>query len=154
VEHRVPPDFPAFRKDMAQAWGETERRATANERSAELEKIRVNDSANGFTKNVALAGRDLCDGAENGGSDSERVGGLSGSLSRNPKSHECDLPERAHYFYTLLPLSTETAFTTRLVRLAFDQEQPSGNKKKRYWVLWDANVVGGLDLQRQIASLR
>lgn len=72
----------------------------------------------------------------------------------NQMRRECDLPERAHYFYTLLPLSTETAFTTRLVRLAFDQEQPSGNKKKRYWVLWDANVVGGLDLQRQIASLR
>jgi hypothetical protein len=53
-----------------------------------------------------------------------------------------------------LPLSTDTAFMTKLVRLAFDQEQPTANKKKRYWVLWDANVVGGLDVRKQIAALR
>jgi hypothetical protein len=71
----------------------------------------------------------------------------------NQMRRECDLPERVNYFYTLSPLSADTAFTTRLVRLAFDQEQP-GNRKKRYWALWDANVVGGLDVQKQIASLR
>jgi hypothetical protein len=72
----------------------------------------------------------------------------------NQMRRECDLPERVNYFYTLLPLSADTAFATRLVRLAFDQVQPSANKKKRYWVLWDANVVGGLDVQKQVASLR
>lgn len=72
----------------------------------------------------------------------------------NRMRRECNLPQRADYFYTLLPLSTDTAFMTRLVRLAFDQEQPTVNKKKRYWVLWDANVVGGLEVRKQIATLR
>ena len=43
---------------------------------------------------------------------------------------------------------------TRLVRLAFEQEQAPSNKKKRYWLVWDANAVGGLDEQKQIALLR
>jgi len=72
----------------------------------------------------------------------------------NQMRRECNLPQRAGYFYTLLPLSTDTAFMTRLVRLAFDQELPTANKKKRYWLLWDANIVGGLDVQKQIAALR
>lgn len=72
----------------------------------------------------------------------------------NQMRRECNLPERADYFYTQLPLSTDSAFMTKLVRLAFDQEQPTANKKKRYWVIWDANVVGGLDLQKQIAAAR
>lgn len=72
----------------------------------------------------------------------------------NQIRRECNLPQRADYFYTLLPLSTDNGFMTRLVRLAFDQEHPTANKKKRYWVLWDANVVGGLDVRKQIAALR
>jgi hypothetical protein len=72
----------------------------------------------------------------------------------NQMRRECNLPQRAGYFYTLLPLPTDTAFMTRLVRLAFDQELPAANKKKRYWLLWDANIVGGLDVQKQIAALR
>ncbi len=72
----------------------------------------------------------------------------------NQMRRECNLPERADYFYTPLPLSTDTLFMTRLVRLAFDQELPTAIKKKRYWILWDANVVGGPEIQRQIAALR
>lgn len=72
----------------------------------------------------------------------------------NQMRRECNLPQRADYFYTPLPLSTDSAFMTRLVRLAFDQEQPTANKKKRYWVLWDANVVGGPDVRKQIAAFR
>lgn len=72
----------------------------------------------------------------------------------NQMRRECNLPERADYFYTPLPLSTENTFMSRLVRLAFDQELPSAIKKKRYWILWDANVVGGPEIQRQIAALR
>ena len=64
---------------------------------------------------------------------------------------ECNLPQRAGYFYALWPLSTDSAFMTRLVRLAFDQEPPTANKKKRYWLLWDANIVGGLEVRKQIA---
>jgi hypothetical protein len=71
----------------------------------------------------------------------------------NQMRRECNLPQRADYFSTLLPLSADSDFTTRFVRLAFEQQQPSANKKKRYWVIWDANVVGGLE-PKQIAALR
>ena len=65
---------------------------------------------------------------------------------------ECDLPERAGYFFTPSPLAADTTFTTRFVRLAFEEEKSATNKKKRYWLLWDANVVGGL-APNQIAAL-
>ena len=71
----------------------------------------------------------------------------------NQMRRECNLPERADYFSTLLPVSTDGSFSTRLVHLAFEQQQPPANKKKRYWVVWDANVVGGLE-PNQIAALR
>jgi hypothetical protein len=71
----------------------------------------------------------------------------------NQMRRECDLPERADYFSTLLPLAADSTFATRFVRLAFEQQLPAANKKKRYWVVWDANVVGG-QLQNQIAVLR
>lgn len=72
----------------------------------------------------------------------------------NQMRRECDLPQRADYFFTFLPLAKDTAFITRLVRLAFDQEQAAPGKKKRYWLVWDAKFVGGLDEQKQIAALR
>lgn len=72
----------------------------------------------------------------------------------NQMRRECNLPERASYFFTPLPLTGDTPFMTRLVRLAFEQEQAPSNKKKRYWLVWDANAVGGLDEQKQIALLR
>ena len=72
----------------------------------------------------------------------------------NQMRRECNLPQRLAYFSTLLPLGTDSDFTTRFVRLAFEeQQQPPANKKKRYWVIWDANVVGGLE-PNQIAALR
>jgi hypothetical protein len=70
----------------------------------------------------------------------------------NHMRRECDLPERADYFSTLLPLTPDNEFKTRLVRLAFEQQQSAGNKKKRYWVVWDANVVGGLEQNQAQAS--
>jgi hypothetical protein len=71
----------------------------------------------------------------------------------NQMRQECNLPQRADYFSTLLPLTKESAFMTRYVRLAFEQQQPPANKKKRYWVIWDANVIGGLETS-PIAALR
>jgi NAD(P)-dependent dehydrogenase (short-subunit alcohol dehydrogenase family) len=70
----------------------------------------------------------------------------------NQMRRECDLPERTDYFSTLSPLAANTTFATRLVRLAFEEQKPAA-KKKRYWLIWDANVVGGLE-QNQIAALR
>jgi len=72
----------------------------------------------------------------------------------NQMRHECNLPERADYFYTSFPLITETPFVARFVRLAFVDEDSAANKKRHYWVLWDANLVGGLDEQKQVATLR
>jgi hypothetical protein len=66
---------------------------------------------------------------------------------------ECNLPLRTDYFYTLLPLSAGSTFMTRFVRLGFEQEEPQTKKKKRYWVIWDTNVVGGLEAN-QLAALR
>lgn len=72
----------------------------------------------------------------------------------NQMRRECNLPERATYYFTPFPLTSEPVFITRLVRLGFEQQLASPNKKKRYWLVWDANAVGGLDVQKQIASLR
>ena len=72
----------------------------------------------------------------------------------NQMRRECGLPQRADYFFTLSPLSQNTAFTTRLVRLAFDQEKSPTGKKRRYWIVWDAKLVGGLDEKKEIAVLR
>jgi hypothetical protein len=66
---------------------------------------------------------------------------------RSPKS------DKRVYFYTLLPLASDNTFTTRFVRLAFEQQPAKANKKERYWVIWDANAVGGLE-QNQMAALR
>jgi len=70
----------------------------------------------------------------------------------NQMRRECNLPERADYFSTLLPIADGT-FRTRLVRIAFEQPLPAANKKKRYWVVWDANVIGGQE-NNVIAALR
>lgn len=71
----------------------------------------------------------------------------------NQMRRECNLPQRADYFSTLAPLGLDSDFKSRFVRLAFEQQQPLANKKKRYWVIWDASVVGGLE-PNQIAALR
>lgn len=70
----------------------------------------------------------------------------------NQMRRECNLPERADYFSTLLPIADGT-FRTRLVRIAFEQTLTAANKKKRYWLVWDANVVGGQEVN-SIAALR
>ena len=71
----------------------------------------------------------------------------------NRMRRECGLAERAEYFFTYLPGTTNSDFVTRYVRLAFDQRK-SDKKKKRYWLVWDAALVGGLDEQKQIAARR
>ena len=72
----------------------------------------------------------------------------------NKMRRECSLPERSDYFYTPLPLTSDTCFITKFVRLAFVEEATMVNKKKRYWLLWDANLVGGLDELKQLAVLK
>lgn len=72
----------------------------------------------------------------------------------NQMRRERNLPQRAEYFSTFLPLPEDSAFITKWVRLAFDQEDEKAGRKKRYWLIWDAKLVGGLDDRKQIASLR
>lgn len=69
----------------------------------------------------------------------------------NRMREECNLPLRAGYFHTLLPRSNETEFASKFVRLPFVQK--TTNKQKRYWVMWDAGVVGGLEDHRPSLSL-
>ncbi len=70
----------------------------------------------------------------------------------NRMRRECGLAERTEYFFTYLPGATAGDFMTRHVRIAFDRIEPATNKKKRYWLIWDATLVGGLDEQKQMAA--
>lgn len=70
----------------------------------------------------------------------------------NRMRRECGLAERADYFYTFFPGTEQNVFMTKLVRLAFDRQPTATNKKKRYWLIWDANLVGGL--KQQLAATR
>ena len=72
----------------------------------------------------------------------------------NQMRRECHLPARLDYFFSFFPNSEQGDFRTRLVRLAFELEDPSAKKHRRFWVVWDATQVGGLDAARQVAVLR
>ncbi|CAN5715807.1 hypothetical protein BH20ACI3_BH20ACI3_05330 [soil metagenome] len=72
----------------------------------------------------------------------------------NEMRRECGLPQRAEYFHTYSPLTLDSHFITRLVQLSFEQKEPPSKKKKRYLVVWDANLVGGVIEDKKIAVLR
>ncbi|MDQ3667987.1 MAG: hypothetical protein M3410_15725 [Acidobacteriota bacterium] len=72
----------------------------------------------------------------------------------NEMRRECGLPQRAEYFHTYSPLTVNSAFITRLVQLSFEQEEESSGKKKRYLLVWDAMLVGGITENKKIAVLR
>ena len=69
----------------------------------------------------------------------------------NIMRQECNLPLRTNYFFTFFPHAEDSDFRARFVRLAFDRIDPKTKKHHRYWVMWDAALVGGLP---QIASAR
>lgn len=69
----------------------------------------------------------------------------------NRMRRECGLAERAEYYFDFFPGAQESPFMTKLVRLAFDQPSTETTKKKRYWLMWDASLVGGVEQQRQLA---
>lgn len=94
------------------------------------------------------------DHAVNDSVDSEVVGHVGECEDHiNQMRRECHLPARSDYFFTLFPYSDQGNFRTRLVRLAFDQKEGS-KKHRRFWVIWDAMLVGGLNSRRQVAVLR
>lgn len=67
----------------------------------------------------------------------------------NRMRRECGLAERAEYFYTPMPDAWRGDFKTRYVRLAFNG---AGDKRRRYWLFWDAETVGGLPAAGQLAA--
>lgn len=58
---------------------------------------------------------------------------------------ELGLPVRNSYFFSFLPVKNDANLVSRFVRLSFDQVNANSVKKKRYWLVWDAAIVGGLD---------
>jgi hypothetical protein len=63
----------------------------------------------------------------------------------NKMRRELGLPVRNSYFFSYLPVRNEANLVSRFVRLGFDQVNPASARKKRYWLVWDAAIVGGLD---------
>lgn len=79
--------------------------------------------------------------------------GAAGECERliNRMRRECGLAERAEYFYRYMPGAEQSEFKTRYVRLAFERTAAQ-NKRRRYWLFWDAEVVGGLPAANQVAA--
>jgi hypothetical protein len=70
----------------------------------------------------------------------------------NEMRRECGLPQRSEYFHTYSPLTVHSDFVSRLVQLSFE-EKISTRSKKRYLLVWDSMLVGGIT-QDRIAVLR
>jgi hypothetical protein len=62
----------------------------------------------------------------------------------NRMRRELGLPVRNSYFFSFLPVKNTGTVISRFVRLGFDHDAGPASKKKRYWLIWDAAVVGGL----------
>ena len=62
----------------------------------------------------------------------------------NRMRRELGLPVRNSYFFSYLPVMNAGNVISRFVRLGFDDETNATSKKKRYWLLWDAALVGGV----------
>lgn len=98
----------------------------------------------GLLHEVEHAVRDSADPEGLGG-----AGECEGAVNRMRR--ECGLAERAEYFYTPLPGQGRSEFKTRFMRLAFEHLTDSG-KTRRYWLLWDADLVGGLPTSGEVAT--
>ena len=62
----------------------------------------------------------------------------------NRMRRELGLPVRNSYFFSFLPVKNGSNLISRFVRLGFVDDDGPTSKKKRYWLIWDAAVVGGL----------
>ena len=72
----------------------------------------------------------------------------------NQMRRELGLPVRNSYFFSFLPVKNDGNLITRFVRLGFDTDTVIPSKRKRYWLIWDAAVVGGLTADgASVASL-
>jgi hypothetical protein len=62
----------------------------------------------------------------------------------NRMRSELGLPIRKSYFFSFLPIKNDSNLISRFVRLGFEQDAGPSSKRRRYWLIWDAAVVGGL----------
>ena len=67
---------------------------------------------------------------------------------------ELGLAIRAGYYFTFLPLKTDLHLISKFVRLPFEGREAGSDKRRRYWLIWDAALVGGLRAEAQTASLQ
>lgn len=95
------------------------------------------------------------DHAVNDSKDSNEIGEVGQCEEHiNSMRRELGLPVRTEYFHTLLLTGNESwNFPTRLVRLAFEQSDVV-SKRKRYWLMWDAAIVGGSTESRVLAAVK
>ena len=77
------------------------------------------------------------------------AGDCEGHINRMRR--ELGLPVRNSYFFSYLPLKNDGNLVSRFVRLGFDQDGAPSSKRKRYWLIWDAAVVGGLASDERVA---
>ena len=102
---------------------------------------------------VAWALMHELDHVVNDSQDAAESAGLGECEERiNKMRLELELPIRTSYSFTYFPDTQESGFKTKFVRLAFEQKDPTATKQHRYWVMWDAILVGGLE--KQIAAGR
>lgn len=72
----------------------------------------------------------------------------------NKMRRECGLAQRAEYFHTYSPLTMNSPFMSRLVQLPFEKEETPSGRKRRYLLVWDANLIGGITEDKKIAVLQ
>ena len=70
------------------------------------------------------------------------AGDCEGRINRMRR--ELGLPIRNSYFYSFLPIRNDANLISRFVRLGFEEEGGPTAKRRRYWLVWDAALVGGL----------
>ena len=71
----------------------------------------------------------------------------------NGMRRELGLPTRNSYFFSYLPVKNVGTLISRFVRMGFDQTADQATKRKRYWLIWDAAVVGGLPADESITGV-
>jgi hypothetical protein len=82
--------------------------------------------------------------------------GLAGECEShiNAMRRQIGLPVRADYFYTESSLKGDPNFNSKLVRLSFEQFDPHKLRTRRYWIAWDARIVGGIATTYQTAAVQ
>lgn len=70
------------------------------------------------------------------------IGDCEGRI--NGMRRELGLATRNSYFFSFLPVKNSGPFISKFVRMGFDQADGPVSKRKRYWLIWDAAIVGGL----------